>query len=466
MFDSSQIIRSTLGKLVKGKSTFKVEGISTDSRTTRPNELFIPLKGKNFNGHDFIFAAVKAGARAILIEEKFYKKDKNLLDKLQKDTSCIIVSDTLRALGDLAFFFRKRFALPIIAVTGSSGKTTTKEMIAAVLSSRYKVLKNQGTQNNLIGVALNLLKLNPHYEIACFEFGTSSFGEIARLTEITRPSFAIITNIAQAHLEKLKSRAGVLLEKSQLLKGLIPPALALINQDDNYLNRLDSRYNNIFGFGKEKICDFFACDISMDVDGFLRFRLKGNKQIFAIRTLGVHNIYNALASISVGLIFGITGKSIAESLANFEFPPGRFNVIKNRGLTIIDDTYNANPLSFACAIESLKQIRTKGRKFLVLADMLELGHKTRQLHEQLGKTLKQKNFDFLLSLGKLAAMAAKSSINHGFNKNKVFTSQDAYELKDKLSSLLRAGDFVLVKGSRAMQMERIVDFLLKIKVRG
>ncbi len=465
MFDSSQIIRATSGKLAKGKLDSKVRGISTDSRNIKPNELFIPLKGKNFDGHNFIFKAVKSGATAILMEEEFYKKHRNLLNKLQNNISCIIVTDTLKALGDLALFHRKKFALPIIAITGSSGKTTTKEMIAAVLSSSYKVLKNQGTQNNLIGVPLNLLKLKPEYKIACFEFGTNTFGEIARLTEIARPTFGVIMNIAPAHLEKLKTRSGVFLEKSQLLKGLIHPGVSLINQDDDYLNRLDFKYNNIFGFGKEKICDFFARDISFAADGFLRFRLKENKQIFAIRTLGVHNIYNALASIGVGLIFGIASKSIAKSLANFKFPAGRFNIIKNKGLTIIDDTYNANPLSFACAIQSLSQIKAKGRKVLVMADMLELGAQANQLHERLGALLRKEYFDFILSLGNLAVIAAKTSIKQGFDKNKVFCSQDIAELKDKLTLLLKTGDLVLIKGSRAMKMERIVEFLLNFNPR-
>lgn len=458
MFNVTEIITATKAKLVKGPLTLRLKGVCTDSRKIAAGELFIPLAGNSFNGNDFILAAAKAGANAVILEEKHFKKNKQILQRLPFNVAAIVVKNTLSALGNLAAYRANKFSLPTIALTGSSGKTTTKEMIAAILACRYKVLKTKGTENNLVGVPLNLLRLDSSYEIACLEFGTSSFGEIAKLSKLARPSLGVITNIADAHLEKLGNREGVFREKSTLLDCLRSPAVCLVNYDDAYLRRLATKRKHIFGFGKERVSDFFAKDIAFK-NNKLTFRLKGSKQLFAMKTFGMHNIHNALCAIGVGLIFGISLRDISAKLASLKFYPARFNLFKIRGLTIIDDTYNSNPLSFESALHSLGQVNSKKRKILVVADMLELGEKSVYLHRQMGKLFKRGDVDFILSLGDLAAVSLKSAINGGFNKKRAYAAATISELKERLRALLKKGDVVLVKGSRAMRMERIVNFL-------
>jgi UDP-N-acetylmuramoyl-tripeptide--D-alanyl-D-alanine ligase len=458
MFRTVEIIRATGGSLLKGKPSGGVSAVSTDSRTITAGALFIPLRGKNFDGHNFIAQAAKRGACAFLIEKDFYKRNSIACQSLPKSASCIVVRDTLKALGDLACFRRKKFNLPLIAVTGSSGKTTTKDMIAALLAARFRILKNEGTQNNLVGVPLNILKLDSGHRLACLELGTSSFGEIARLTEIVRPTVGIITNIGQAHLEQLHSKEGVLKEKSQLLKGLQHPKVSLINYDDPYLRKLKNRHKLIFGFGIKKECDFFAQRVRIERDKVC-FSLHNSKQRFALNSLGVHNIYNALAGIAIARIFGLDQKTIAKGLARFIFPVGRFTIVKKGTLTIIDDTYNANPLSLGSALESTALIAAKGRKILVIADMLELGSQTQELHRKMGREIAKKDFDFLLTFGPLAEHIGQAARESSFHRKNIFSTCNIDELNARLSRLVKAADTVLVKGSHAMRMERVVSFL-------
>jgi UDP-N-acetylmuramoyl-tripeptide--D-alanyl-D-alanine ligase len=460
MFTIKEILKATEGKLLRGSSDLRIKAVSTDSRKISKGELFIALKGSNFDGHNFIPQAVKLGAKAVLIEQGNLANNPQLLDRLGKTLCCIIVKDNLKALGDIASDHRAKFSFPVIAVTGSSGKTTVKEMIAQVLSSRYRVLKAIGTENNLVGVPQNLLKLNNNFQIACLELGTNSFGEIARLTSIVKPNVGIITNIGQAHLEGLINRQGVFKEKKALLAGLIAPAIGLVNDDDEYLRSLDDKHKYIFGFAKEKPCDFFAQEIVFDKQ-CLRFKLSGSKQVFSIKSLGIHNVYNALAAIAVGVIFGIDQKSIAKKLNAFKFPKSRFNLINQGQISIIDDTYNSNPLSLTNAIESVAAMKKNRKKILVLADMLELGKESLSLHRQAGELISTKDFDFLLTFGKLSRLIIDSALKCGFDKRNVYISQDILKLKRKLFSLLEKGDIILVKGSRRMRLERIVNFLTK-----
>lgn len=462
MFKIEEIIKATKGSLLSGKPGLRVTGISTDSRNIKPGELFIALKGKNFNGHDFLLRAAKKGAAAFLIERSFLDKKGGFLKRLPAGIAQIGVVDNLKALGDLALFWREKFPIPIIAVTGSCGKTTTKEMIGAVLSTRYKVLKTIGTENNFVGVPLNLLKLKSGHEIACIELGTNSFGEIERLTEIVKPNVGIITNIGQSHLEKLKNRQGVFKEKSALLKGLSKPAIALVNYDDPFLSSLKNNRKNTFGFGIDCPSDFVAGKFYSDKD-FLKFSLGPAKQKFAIRTFGVHNIYNALAAIGIGIIFGVGQESIARKLRAFKFPAARFNIIKKKDFSIVDDTYNANPLSLRFALSSLALIKPKGKRILVIADMLELGQDAEKLHWQIGKQIGRGDIDFIISLGHLAANIVKGALENGFEKEKCFKSFEYKDAIEKLRAIIKKGDMILVKGSHAMRMERVVNFLIGLK---
>lgn len=470
MYKIEDIIKASAGRLICGSAEKRIESVSIDSRTLKRNEVFVAVKGYNFDGHDFVEQAVFKGATCVICKAGV---DKNLLRRLRKQSknvSVIEVEDTVKALGDIARFRRKVSNVPVIAITGSSGKTTTKEMLAWVLSSKFKVLKNEGTQNNNIGVALTLLKIDKTYDMAVIELGTNHFGEIENLVNIALPNIGIITNIGQAHLEYFGDLSGVFKEKITLLRSLKAPHIGIVNADDDFLRKeLLSNADNpvMFGYGFKNKADFKARCVKSGFFG-LKFSLfKGGKKYgerrpsgrpvnFALNTIGGHNIYNALAVISAARIFGMEYKDIALRLSDFKFPKGRLNLLTENNVRFIDDTYNSNPLSLEYALETLNRVRIKGRKIFVMGDMLELGAKKESLHAHVGHLI-NKICDVFISVGKLAGLSADSAASLGFDTRNIFTCVSCNEAKDVLFNKLspNKNDIVLVKGSRDMKMEEI-----------
>jgi len=372
-----------------------------------------------------------------------------------KGVAVVLVKDTVKALGDLARFNRERFHIPVIAVTGSNGKTTTKDMIAAVLSRRFKVLKNEGTKNNHIGLPLTLLKLDSSYGAAVLEMGTNHFGEIAYLSNIALANIAVITNIGPSHLEYFKNLSGVFKEKSSLIKNLSKPQLAIVNMDDPFLAKLAVKKTKspfVISVGIKQRSDFSATDI-VDFNGKPEFRINQGFK-FALSIFGYYNIYNSLLAIAVGRILGLEYRDIALELARFNLPKSRLNLIEFKNIKIIDDTYNANPLSLKQALEVLKSIPAKGRKIAVLGDMLELGAASKKLHEQaIKEALKVCNI--LVTVGNLTASASKLTVK-GKNIFHCGASCEASEILFK-KIRVRPKDLVLVKGSRSMKMEEVFN---------
>lgn len=459
-FTLNEILEATGGKFIYGNLNVSVTGVSSDSRTIRPGELFIAIRGEKFDGHNFVAEVVKKGAQVLIVDNNFR------LDNIQKKSSFnagtgiafVRVGDTLKALGDIASFHRARFKIPMIAVTGSCGKTTTKDMIAEVLSMQFNVLKNEGTFNNLIGLPQTLLKLNKDTEIAVVEMGTNKIGEIKRLVEIACPNAGVITNIGPSHLEFFGSLDAVLKEKFCLIDNLHFPYLAILNGDDTLLRKRmgKTKGKNIFTFGIKNKCDFQATDIKI-ASNRVEFRLNA-KSIFRMDILGRHNVYNALAAISCGLIFGLSPEKLKKHLSNFTLPFTRINLKKIRDYQVIDDTYNSNPLSLECAIEVLKNFSIRGRKVLVMGDMLELGEKSIILHRKAGEKILNSGIDTLITVGRFSTETAEF-VRKSASGVKVYSCGCALEAKGILSSLLRADDLVLVKGSRAMQMEKAIQDL-------
>jgi UDP-N-acetylmuramoyl-tripeptide--D-alanyl-D-alanine ligase len=452
VFKILELLEATKGKLVCRGRDSSFRGISTDSRALKAGEIFIAIKGDNFDGHDFINVAIKKGAACIIKEPK----KANLKSK---KAAVIEVKDTIKALGEIAHYWRKRFDLPVIAITGSSGKTTTKEMVAWILSGKFKVLKNAGTKNNHIGLPLTLLALTAKHDIAVLELGTNHFGEIVNLARICQPTAGIITNIGPAHLEYFGDLKGVWREKYTLLSQLKSPSIAVLNADDRFLGKLPNPKKHpsfVLRFGLKERCEFLAADEKY-ASGRLEFRVN-KKYKFTLKTLGYYNIYNALAAIACGRIFGIGYKEMYKRLANFEFPEGRLKARFFKLTNFIDDTYNSNPASLKQALEVLGNFETKGRKILVMGDMLELGKNSKIFHYQAGRQA-AKVCDKFIAVGKLSRLAMDAAGRSGLNKKDMFSCAKSWQARKILFKYIAPGkdDIILVKGSRAMKMEEIFN---------
>ncbi|MFA4889318.1 MAG: UDP-N-acetylmuramoyl-tripeptide--D-alanyl-D-alanine ligase [Candidatus Omnitrophota bacterium] len=453
MFRSGELVKVCRGKLICGRPEAAFEGISLDSRLIKPEQAFLAIKGKNFDGHNFIAEAINKGAKCIIAEPKI---EPALL--CQKQAAIITVKDTIRALGDIARHHRKKFNLPVIVVTGSNGKTTTKEMIAWVMSAGFKVLKNQGTKNNQIGLPQALLGLDDSYDLAVLEAGTSHFGEIDYLGKIACPNIGVIINIGPSHLERLKNLAGVFREKTALLKCLLAPKIAIVNYDDSLLRKLSYSKKSrpmIFGFGLRHKSDFSARHVRL-VGAKVEFLLRQQK--FCLNTLGLFNASNALAAIALARVFGMEYSLIAERLESFSFLRNRLNLMEINHLKFINDTYNSNPLSLDQALDALNSLQAKGRKIFVMGDMLELGQEKDAFHRQAG--LKAAGTcNLFVTVGDLSRKAAEAARSCGFEAGNIYSCATNLEAREVLYKKISPGpdDVILVKGSRGMRMEEIFN---------
>jgi len=447
MFTIEEVCFCTHGKLLSGDAKLRMKGVSTDTRTLRPGALFVALKGKNFDGHKFVQIAVAKKARALLVS------DKASLPKAS--IPVILVSDTLKAYCALARYHRERFSIPVIALTGSAGKTTTKELLAQVLSQRFRLLKNFQTENNEIGVAKTLLQLRKSHELAILEFGTNHFGEIERLTRMGQPTMVLLTNIGDSHLEFLKSRQGVFREKSGIFRYSSRLKDIFYNADDVWLKKIGSKYKNASAttFSINKKSHYQARKIMLS--GFL-LSFSVGKENFCLKISSRDNIYNALAAIAFGKRFHITSALIKRSLQQVKFPQGRQNVLKVNGRWIIDDTYNANPTSVASALRSLELFPAKGKKFFVFGDMRELGKASRRAHQAIGALSAGCGVDMLLTYGSWSKLTISEAGKKGIPGCHCISYE---EIVKHLVHQTLPGDVILIKGSRGMRMESVIEKL-------
>lgn len=448
MFKISELIKITHGRQYGSVQDALVRGISIDSRTIKTGDLFIAIKGERFDGHDFLAEAVRKKAAGVIVGQR--------IDKLVK-VPVIVVEDTTRALADIAAYHRKKFNIPVVGVTGSNGKTTTKDMAAWILEKKFKVLKNPGTQNNQIGLPMALLKLNKNFDIAVLEMGTNHFGEIGYLARVAKPNIGIINNIGPAHLEFLKNLAGVYREKCSLIKNLALPCVAILNLDDRFLiKNIRDKDKFVIGFGINHNADYRASGIKRTKNG-IEF-LVNSRCAIKLKTVGVNNIYNALPAISVARLLGMDYNMIAERLEDFEFPAGRLTLIKKDKINFIDDTYNSNPASLGQALDALHNIKTKGRKIFIMGDMLELGRGGENIHRLAGRGI-ARVADVLIAVGSLTRLAAVEANKAGLDINSIFNCDSCEEAKELLFNRIipKKDDIILVKGSRLMQMEKIIS---------
>lgn len=417
-------------------------GANFDSRNLRPGELFVAVTGAR-NGHAFIPDALEKGAAAVLVSEP-----------VREDIPAITVSDTVTALQDIARGYRESLSLRVVGVTGSVGKTTTKEMIAAVLGTTYRTQKTPENFNNGLGLPVTVLSLDRADEAAVLEMGMNHFGEIALLTRIAQPDIAVITNIGTMHMENLGSREGILQAKLEILEGLRPGGLAVFNGDNDLLSSVAEQYHAVtFGLGAKN--DVRAVNITTENDTthFTAVAFDTSLEI-TLPAVGEHNILNALAAIAVGLKCGVAPERIESGLAGFRNTGMRQHIYDCRGVKIIEDCYNAGPESMAAAFGVLGSY--PGRKIAALGGMLELGPLAPQAHYRVG-TLAAQTADVLFAYGANSDQTVRGALDAGMKNAKYFESHE--ELAQALKAELRAGDNLLVKGSRGMKMERVLRLL-------
>ena len=424
-------------------------GITIDSRKVENNWLFGATVGERVDGHSFIESCYEKGALCCLGEKP----------PVSESHSYIQVQSTFQALKDIAEYYRSTLEIPIVGITGSVGKTSTKEMIASVLSVKFNTLKTAGNFNNEVGLPLTVFNIRGEHEAAVLEMGISDFGEMHRLSKIARPNICVMTNIGQCHLENLGDRDGVLRAKSEIFDFAAEGAKAIVNGDDDKLRTLKSREDlDCTTFGMEKTNDVYARTVeNLGLDG-LKCNISTPVGDFSahIHIPGMHMVYNALAGTCVGLACGLTLKEIKTGIEKAETISGRNHLIHTENYTIMDDCYNANPMSMKASLDVLAT--ALGRKVAILGDMGELGANERALHYTVGEHAAKKNIDLLLCVGTLSEEIVKGAKAKNSSMNAcVFTTKE--ELLEKLPELLVKGDSILIKASHFMQFEKIVKAL-------
>ena len=427
-----------------------IAGVSTDSRTVQFDELFFAIKGDVFDGHDFVEQALQKNALAFVVDQAWYDAHGANFG----NAPIITVADTLHAFQEFARYYRKKFTTPVVALSGSSGKTTTKEAIYTVLSQKFNVLRNRKSFNNHIGVPATLYELRKEHEILLIELGTNHFGELERLSYLAEPNVCLLTNIGHAHLEFFKSLEGVAKAKMEIFAHAQSLATSIYNNDDSVLARqiFPTKEKISFGLmegsqvrGKIKSCDALA-----------RYKFELLGKTINLPVSGRHNVYNALAAAAVGQHFSMSIKEIKSGLENLQPVDNRMQVLKINSLTIIDDCYNSNPSSCAAAIASLAdmKIKRRGRRVVVLGDMLELGEFSVQEHEKQATVIAESKTDALFLFGQATEFTAKRAEHLGVPTVAHFTDKDA--LHQRLNNFLHPHVLVLIKGSRGMRMETVV----------
>jgi UDP-N-acetylmuramoyl-tripeptide--D-alanyl-D-alanine ligase len=448
-FSPNEIRLAVHGRWLSQGADITVDGVTIDSRTAHPGDLFVAIKGENFDGHDYLLAAAKAGCISAIVD-----RDADLSPDILSiyGGGLIGVEDTTVALGELAGFYRKQLAANVIAITGSNGKTTVKRMIEHILSKRNAGTVSPKSFNNAIGVPLTLLSAKATDDYIICEVGTNAPGEVLALGRIVQPDVAVITGVGAAHLEGLKSVERVAVEKASLLASLSTTGIAIVRGGqpplDNAMVSFDCRK---IRFGEEDPCELRITAHEPQPDG-QRFQIN-ERQWVSLPVPGRHNAFNALAAIAVAQRFGFEQEVAAEALADVSLPAMRLERIEAGEVTIINDAYNANPDSVSAAATVLAEMPAQ-RRVMILGDMRELGEQSEVIHTELGELLARRRADLLIGVGELGRLIARGAANGGV-ETREYDSVD--DLIGDLDGLFQAGDVILVKGSRTMGMERAVE---------
>ncbi len=464
LFNIAEACGGSLRNLPQGDMGRKIQGaeascVAIDSRKIAPGGIFIATRGEKVDGHCFIAEVAAGGALGIVCE--------------QEPDDCpvpyILVDDSFRALKEIAEFYRKQLAIKVVGITGSVGKTSTKEFIASVLSQKYKVLKTQGNFNNEVGLPLTVLSIRQEHQVAVLEMGISDFGEMHRLSKIARPDICVMTNIGQSHLENLGTREGILRAKSEIFDYMDPEGYVFVNGDDDLLCQMGKKgEHDPIHFGLAPQNEIFASNVVSKGLFGSQAVIHANLQVFPvdIPLPGAHMVLNALAAAGVGMLLGLDIQEIKAGIASVAAVAGRSNVLSLSFCTLIDDCYNANPASMRAALDLLAL--ALGRKVAVLGDMFELGEGKERLHGEVGSYAVERGIDLLVCTGPLSRNMyekAKKSIDEmspassGTKEMEIYYFETREEMAKKLPELLREGDTVLVKASHGMEFEKVVALL-------
>lgn len=448
-----EIIEVVAGRLLQGNPDVLVGGVATDSRQVKRGDLFVALPGQQVDGHQYAPQAVAAGAVALLVSRP--------VGAVPPEVPVIQTANTLQALQQLAAHNRLQTTIPIVAVTGSNGKTSTKDMIAAVLSTRYHTLKTEGNYNNELGLPLTLLKLTRQHQAAVVEMGMRGLGEIDFLARLAKPTGAVITNIGEAHLARLGSLKNIAQAKTEVLEHIDDGGFAILNGDSPFLRELAGRCRgSVWFYSVAGEADIVARQIRPEGNG-MRYQVTfpGGTGEITLPVPGSHNVMNSLAAIGVGLRLGLTFEEIAKGLAQVALTHMRLEILRTKGITIINDSYNANPSSTKAALGVLQE--TAGaRKIAVLGNMFELGAVEEAGHREVGEVAAKIGVDHLVAVGDLARWIAEGGREGGLAQGQVHHCENNAQAMEVLRAIVKSGDTILVKGSRGMKMEQIVQEIL------
>ena len=467
-FTMEEILQATGGKILWAPTRVRARRVSTDSRQVRKGDLFIALKGPNFDGHHFVKRAFQDGAVGALISHSAWSTVLPWVRRYRShDASAspyvIGVDDPLIGFQEIASHHRSRFSAPLVSVTGSNGKTTAKEMIGHVLATKWRTLKTQGNFNNSIGVPHTLLRMTRRHDVAVIEMGVDQVGQTTRLCEIARPTMGVITNVGPDHLEFFGTIEASARAKAELLPALPSDGVAILNADDRYFGRFTRKATcQVLSYGFSSRADVRASDVSVDRQGS-RFRLHLPKRARAIqvqlRVPGQHNISNALAGAAVGHALGVSGLDIARGLSKARPASMRSQMYRLQGVTYLYDCYNANPASMKAAIDLLLELSQGQRAIAVLGDMRELGKGELTFHQEIGRYVAKKNISCLLTCGPLAKEMADAAKRKGMSASSVFAHGQVADVARTLRRLVCPNDVVLLKASRGVKLEKVLDLM-------
>lgn len=455
-----EIIQVTNGKLIQGNIEAECENFCRDTRIIKPGDTYIGIKGENFDGNILWKQAFENGAETVILQG---------IDCINKDIkkfenkNIIEVENTIKALADIAKYKRNLYGkdFPVVGITGSVGKTSTKDIIANVVSQKYKTLKTQGNNNNDIGLPFTIFNLKDQ-EAAVIEMGMNHFGEISNLTKIAKPTISVITNIGTSHIGNLGSRENILKAKLEILEGMDKKIL-VINNDNDLLHKynLENKDVEIYTYGIENKSEFMAEDIVLNEnDSEFICNLKGDKFKVKVPVGGIHFVYNALCAATVGNILELSIEQIKNGIETFELTKKRMDITElDNGVTIINDSYNASFESMQASLKYLSGLKNS-RKIAVLGDMFELGEYSKELHEKVGKEVAKNNIDILVCSGENAKYIVDIAKENGMDKSKVYYFKDRKQIEEFIKQNWKLGDAILFKASNGMKFFEIVDNLL------